>query len=84
MAIQRVRLNDATTTDPQQLLTRAQVARLLGHVSIWTIRGLEMAGKLKGFRLNSRRGTVYYKKTEVDRLIAEASGEDASTSSIEK
>jgi predicted site-specific integrase-resolvase len=54
------------------LLTRKQVAKLLGNVDVSTIRRLERAGRLKAVRLTkSPSGKVFFRREDVLRLVQE-------------
>jgi Helix-turn-helix domain len=56
---------------PERLLySREEAARLLGGVSVATIRRMENSGKLHPIRLTGRRsGQVFFRASEVFALI---------------
>jgi hypothetical protein len=57
----------------QLLYTRGQVAKMLGGVSIATIRRLESERRLKSIRLSkSPTAMVFFKASDVHALIEEA------------
>jgi len=56
----------------QQLLySRKQVARLLGNVSIATVRRLEKEGRLRRVRLAKNRGNVFFRASDIDAFLNE-------------
>lgn len=53
------------------LMTRAEVSEYFG-VSVRTIIRMEEQNKLKAIKLtDSEKGTVYYKRTQVEALVGE-------------
>lgn len=57
------------------LLTRRQVAEMLGGVSVETVRRLEDEGRLKPIRLSrSPTAQVFFKAADVHALVEEATG----------
>jgi DNA-binding transcriptional MerR regulator len=67
---QRAADADPISSLSQLLLTRKQVAHLLGGIDISTIRRLEREGTLKPLRLSrSSTGMVFFAARDVDRLV---------------
>jgi hypothetical protein len=57
----------------QLIYSRKQTAKLLGNVSTATIRRLEAAGRLRGFRLNkSKSASVFFRAADIDAFLIEA------------
>ena len=66
-----------TTEVERLLLTRRQVAELLGDVDVSYVRNLEAQNLLTPIRL-TRGGMVFFERSNVLKLIANAAGEVAS------
>lgn len=56
----------------QLLLSRKQVARALGNVSVSTVKRLEEMGRLRGVRLTKARGAVFFRLADVLAFVEEA------------
>jgi predicted DNA-binding transcriptional regulator AlpA len=56
----------------QLLLSRKQVARLLGNISVATLRRLEKQGRLRGVRLSRGTGSVFFRVADIHAFIEEA------------
>lgn len=60
---------------PRLIYSRKETARLLGGVSTATIKRLEAAGRLRGFRLSkSKSSNVFFRAEEIENLLADADG----------